>query len=54
VDSNRAEWRAWVANWDQKGFPVAKTYWHHQEIFQRSDADVIFTATPDHRHRFRV
>src|SRR5882757_5226730 len=31
-------------------FPAAKTYLHHQEILQRSDIDVIFTATPDHWH----
>jgi predicted dehydrogenase len=30
--------------------PSAKTYVHHQEILQRKDIDVIFTATPDHWH----
>ncbi len=28
----------------------AKTYVHHQEVLQRSDIDVVFTATPDHWH----
>ncbi len=31
-------------------FPQAKTYLHHQELLQRPDIDVIFTATPDHWH----
>jgi predicted dehydrogenase len=30
--------------------PQAKTYVHHQDVLQRSDIDVIFTATPDHWH----
>lgn len=30
--------------------PSAKTYVHHQEILERKDVDVIFTATPDHWH----
>jgi predicted dehydrogenase len=30
--------------------PGAKTYVHHQELLQRSDIDVVFTATPDHWH----
>ncbi len=30
--------------------PGAKTHVHHQDVLQRSDIDVIFTATPDHWH----
>jgi predicted dehydrogenase len=33
-----------------KRVPGAKTYVHHQDVLQRSDIDVIFTATPDHWH----
>jgi predicted dehydrogenase len=33
-----------------KKAPGAKTYAHHQDVLQRSDIDVIFTATPDHWH----
>ena len=33
-----------------KKAPGAKTYVHHQDVLQRSDIDVIFTATPDHWH----
>ena len=33
-----------------KRAPGAKTYVHHQEVLQRADIDVIFTATPDHWH----
>ncbi len=37
-------------NLASKRAPGAKTYTHHQELLQRSDIDVIFTATPDHWH----
>jgi predicted dehydrogenase len=33
-----------------KRVPGAKTYVHHEDVLQRSDVDVIFTATPDHWH----
>jgi predicted dehydrogenase len=33
-----------------KKAPGAKTYVHHHDVLQRSDIDVIFTATPDHWH----
>ena len=37
-------------NMASKRAPGAKTYVHHQDVLQRSDIDVIFTATPDHWH----
>ncbi len=37
-------------NMASKRAPGAKTYVHHEDVLQRSDIDVIFTATPDHWH----